>query len=500
MPHHAATLHVAIQAVAMQAGMSRAVQIVVDVDAAAAEIAIVESVAGLTALPPIVAEAPRIVDAPPVAPRETSEATELGEGAPGADGNRRWRGRRGRRRGRGNSGQPGEPIAAASANTYAAPLLPEEDPNFDPDAYLPEPVVAASEPPVVTSAPQQEPSSDRGRRDDGRGGRQRSDSPRRDSGQRAPRGFTPSRDLYGVESGESSSTGPVYDAYPDADAAPSEPIILPGESLSKYRKGDDQPAPAAAASTPANVTTVTLAPPANLYTLAEGWDGGSVLPGETLSRRRPESSQEARGSQRGSERGSQRGPERESRRERGGRDNRADFRNPSAIAEPAAQAAEEQPTVVPNMEPVAEPAPTVAPTDAMPVPEQLEAHPASIPVLEPEHETPVVAALDPAPPAQFEAEPEYEPRDGSASYRVDPVSVSEYRQSGATLEHPAEAAEELVELAENEVELSEAHSITPAPANPWLSCIPRLAQRLAPKRSSRSFQRTTSLPLPPPAT
>ncbi len=77
---------------------------------------------------------------------------------------------------------------------------------------------------------------------------------------------------------------PVYGDAPEAPAG--EPIILPGESLSKYRKGEEAPAPKPAASL---AETIVL-PAATGYTLSSDWDGGSVLPGETLSRRRPEPS------------------------------------------------------------------------------------------------------------------------------------------------------------------------------------------------------------------
>ncbi len=86
-----------------------------------------------------------------------------------------------------------------------------------------------------------------------------------------------------MDSGETSGTGPIANAYPDEIEAGAEPIILPGESLSKYRKGgEEQAAPKSTES-----SSGTLAPPANLYTLAAGWDGGATLPGETLSRRSP---------------------------------------------------------------------------------------------------------------------------------------------------------------------------------------------------------------------
>jgi ribonuclease E len=382
-------------------------------------------------------EAPRSADSTPAAPVDATEPSELGEGAPGADGNRRWRGRRGRRRGRGTAGQPGEPIQAEATPGYQEPAgLPEEDPNFDPDAYLPsEPVAAAPDAPVERNE-DLDRSGDRGRRNEGRGGRregQRSDAPRRDADQqRTPRGFTPSRDLYGVDSGETRSTGPIADAYGEADSS-AEPIILPGESLSKYRKGDESAASAPATSTQANTTIVTLAPPANLYTMAEGWDGGSVLPGETLSRRRPESSQEARRPQR---------DDREPRRDRGSRngrsegrrDNRSDFRNAAPVAGQSSQ-----------------------PTSAAPAPveEQYALHPSTEVAPEPTAALPVeheAAASQTAPVA----ETEYEPQDASASYRVDIAAPSEFRQSGSTLEPPVESAEE-------EAAPSATHSITPAP-------------------------------------
>jgi ribonuclease G len=368
-------------------------------------------------------EAPRTADPIIATPRDTADTSEVGEGAPGADGNRRWRGRRGRRRGRGPVGQPGEPIHASTA-----PSLPEDDPNFDPDSYRPTDVVAAS-----PEAPA-ENLVDRGRREDGRQRRegQRSDSSRREQrpDQRAPRGFAPSRDLYGVDGSDTSGTGPIADAY--ADASTAEPIILPGESLSKYRKDEpvaSTPASTSAPATAANVTTVTLAPPANLYTVAEGWDGGAVLPGETLSRRRPsESAQESRRPQRDSDREPRRDnrPGRDARSE-GRRDNRSDFRNAAPVVEQSEQAAPA--TGEPQShQPIA---------DVIPEPAAIaEAHETPIAAAHLELEPEAIAAPEPTP------EVEYEPQDASASYRVDPVAVSEFRQSGSTLERPVEQAEE----------------------------------------------------------
>ena len=377
-------------------------------------------------------------DAAPIPAGDAGETSELGEGAPGADGNRRWRGRRGRRRGRGpvvQSTDASQPAARPEADS------PEEGSAFEPELY--HEFDGAAE--TRTAAPADSPRTtqprepnDRGRRDDNRGGRRddrRPDS-RRDQGgrgeSRGPRGFEPSSDRYG--SGESSSTGPIANAYPDADSGPvGEPIILPGESLSKYRKGGEQPAAAASTHAAAPTVSVTLAPPANLYTVAEGWDGGDVLPGETLSRRRPSDSrpdqrpdQSRRDFDRDSRRDSR--PGRNDRGSRGEprRDNRSDFRQ----AEPVRSVEEPQhlqpsaaiETVQEQHEPVA----------ATPETSAFEASPAATP------EAPIAA---PEPVAQHEAE--YEPQDASASYRVDPLPRSEYRQSAPVLE--SEAAPEVEE-------------------------------------------------------
>ena len=76
---------------------------------------------------------------------------------------------------------------------------------------------------------------------DARGPRTDDRSPRTDDrAPRIPRGFAPKTDLYGVDS-TPASAATTYGEAPEAPAG--EPIILPGESLSKYRKGEDTPAP-----------------------------------------------------------------------------------------------------------------------------------------------------------------------------------------------------------------------------------------------------------------
>jgi len=365
-------------------------------------------------------------------PPELSDASELGEGAPGADGSRRWRGRRGRRRGRGSSAQPTnanqENTAPGDAET---PAYGEDGSASERESYMEIDAAAAD----IPSAPldvADVPRSDlfREPRDETRNGQrregQRSDSPRRDRDrdrnrsqdrnqdrnrdqQRTPRGFAPSRDLYGVDAADASSTGPIPNAYPDANAGPAaEPLILPGETLSKYRKGDRQPASSSAAPPQA---TVTLAPPANLYTIAAGWDGGAVLPGESLSRRRPTDSR----------RDSERNPKHASRDTRP--ETRSELRDQAPVAMPPGVAVEE-PRAAETAEHLAPPAVEVevraAPEAASP-------------------EAPQLAAVPGPEPATHE-EPEYEPVEASASYRVD-LPRTEYRQSAPVLDSPTEFAQ-----------------------------------------------------------
>jgi ribonuclease G len=367
---------------------------------------------------------------------ELSDASELGEGAPGADGSRRWRGRRGRRRGRGSSAQPNglTPENVASGDSEA-PAYGEDGSAPERESYMEIDAAAADIPSapldIADSARRDQP---RQPRDDNRNGQrrdgQRSDSPRRDRDrnpgrnpdrnrdrQQASRGFAPSRDLYGVDAADASGTGPISNAYPDADAGPAiESLILPGETLSKYRKGDPQPTGSSAQSA-LSETTVTLAPPANLYTIAAGWDGGAVLPGESLSRRRPSDSET------GASVRSQRDFERNPRH--ANRDARSELRGQAPVTALPAAATEEPPVQrleVPLVEAMAEPA--AAPAGGVPAP--LEA-------ASPEAPQPA-AVFAPDPPA---TEEEYEPVEASASYRVD-LPRSEYRQSAPVLEPAAE--------------------------------------------------------------
>jgi ribonuclease E len=331
--------------------------------------------------------------------------TDLGEGAPGADGSRRWRGRRGRRRGRG----PGQRDESPQAQTGEAPTeTPSEvsygDDSFDIDGAAAAPVSPIDAAPTEPTRHTPEPPSlnDRGDRDrNNRGGRDRNDRNRgrgdrggrdnRDS--RAPRGFAPRTSLYGVDD---TST------HNESSENITEPIVLPGESLSKYRKESEPSSTAAQKSAEANV----IIPSAPSFTIPSGWDGGDTLPGESLSRhRRQENRQDSRTEHR--------------------QDSRENYREPQSRT-----------GLLHNSAPISAPEP-IAETAPEQQPEALYAAP-QIP----------------------EAHVEYEPTDASASYRVDPAAPSEFRQSAPVLEAPETDAPETVEEVHDH---STVQGITPSP-------------------------------------
>ncbi len=420
--------------------------------------------------------------APNAGPGDRDElgAGSVGEGAPGADGSRRWRGRRGRRRGRGagspdllpveggltgEAGPPGnlanEPGTLYPAGNFdqtdALDILPAEAAgHFDlenesqitsslEESSLEESglstVYGAAE---IGQAGDREPRRGRGDRDRGRGrgGRDRDRRPSRDSSysSRAPYGG---------------------DTAGDAGDPAAEPIVLPGETLAKYRPDSQQPA---SSSAPESVSPVR---PSTEYSLTGAWDGGAVLPGETL---RPRSgSMAASQSPSRPEPRSERQPERRSDRGR---------TEPAAPAMPEASQAE--PTITldesgVSVDPVASQRPEVAEV----------AHLGELPPSEILHESDPVAA-DRSPT-------EYEPEEGSASLRFDPNPPAEYRQGGSPVEEASSdrtedlAAEPVVapqtvseaQVSEAQVsepgaeadeplptQLSPAHSITPQPGTP----------------------------------
>jgi ribonuclease G len=161
-------------------------------------------------------------------------------------GSKRWRGRRGRRRGRNNSGP-----------SYTAPARP------------------------IENGP--------GAGDEG--GHDGSSAPA-EAGTYQPAAEDFHDAEYALEHREdrpaesaTQSTRPTPVAAPQASA-----MVLPGESLSKYRSGPSsgQPAahaPYAAATAHAPAPVSTYQPP-TMITGPLAWDGSDVLPGESLSRYR----------------------------------------------------------------------------------------------------------------------------------------------------------------------------------------------------------------------
>jgi ribonuclease E len=372
-------------------------------------------------------------DALSAEPRDNGDTAEIGEGAPGADGSRRWRGRRGRRRGRsGQRDASAQPAGTETQSEFAAPEAQDEnqyDSAFDLEAAA-EPSAPRNSAPIPEAYPAPEAASDnterrdRNDRGDRAGRNDRNDRGGRDRGgdrgqRRAPRGFAPRTSLYGVDDTahhESSAAGA------DADGPQPEPFILPGESLSKYRKDGDQPQ---AAAPKAVESTILLPTPAG-YEIPTGWDGGATLPGETLSRHRRSETRESRQE-------SRREPRAEHRS-----DFQANLRND-------------------NVEPQIKQAETLS-IAATAAPEAVEAEPIESAAIEPARET--------APPA------EYEPTDASASYRVDPVAPSEFRQS-APVEEPIEQAQ--VEPVAQHEEKPIAHEFTAIHATGEMATEPPVA-------------------------
>ncbi len=281
-------------------------------------------------------------------------AGDLGEGEPGAEGSRRWRGRRGRRRGRGGresqvetAGLPGEQPVGGSEDELA------ETPDLSSGYDLQEPIA----PEISASEEQATPgveSQNRGRtRSRGRSRR----APEQAAvsaapvelpvDQEEPVALEPGVEIYegyqpaeGERSRERGREGrremqrprgfsprgtPFAGGYGDEGvaeaAAPAEPIVLPGESLAKYRGGSEPETAAAAPSAP------VVAAPVQEFRLPGAWDGGNVLPGETLRPRTPSADGEERRSAGSPERSRDRGGDRDrggERRRDGGRGPRRD--------------------------------------------------------------------------------------------------------------------------------------------------------------------------------
>ena len=192
---------------------------------------------------------------------------------------------------------------------------------------------------------------------------------------------------------------------PGGVPAQSLPIVLPGESLARYGGGSVETKPAAPVqSAPAATAPVSTARPSTLVEVPTGWDGGAVLPGETLSRHRGESSRRP-----------------ESRRE--STPEQASVAPPEVVDSP-------EPVIEPESAWTHEPLESAEPSE----PPEVEAPaPSDLAAAVPQVPTPVDAALaqsqaEVAGEAEEFAEPdtveethEYEPEEASASHRVEPT-------------------------------------------------------------------------------
>jgi ribonuclease G len=220
----------------------------------------------------------------PIAPAPTEDVGSID--AESAGGSRRWRGRRGRRRGRGRGESPEVTATTADAEsvTIEGGYDDEEDTaSFEASAEnsIEIDLSAEAEAPAEGYTPSQ--GRERGRRDERRGGRGG-----RDRGGRNGRG---GRDRDRGERSSRSADAPLYDnSYAGYDAPEDlspeptgEPIVLPGESIRKYRDPAEVAAEEAEAAknAPPKPEVLTVSAPSIEIV---GWDGGSVLPGETLSR------------------------------------------------------------------------------------------------------------------------------------------------------------------------------------------------------------------------
>jgi ribonuclease G len=206
-----------------------------------------------------------------------TERTESVDGAAvSSEGGRRWRGRRGRRRGRGGQRTEGQ-AQRFSPEPSQEPDTSEgyEEPSIEIDGAA-EQAVAQEPVPEVNDQPQEEIQRDERGHNSGRDDRPRRDRGRDRGGRRVPRGFAPRTSFYGL------------DETQESEGTVAETLMLPGESLSKYRTGGEQPTAAPVAKTV--VAPVVASAPG--FEIPAGWDGGSVLPGESLSRHRNRPKQE----------------------------------------------------------------------------------------------------------------------------------------------------------------------------------------------------------------
>ncbi|HZQ43500.1 MAG TPA: Rne/Rng family ribonuclease [Acidobacteriaceae bacterium] len=344
-----------------------------------------------------------VIEEEPVTLQGEAGAADTGEETD--DGSRRWRGRRGRRRGRGGNDEgSSRPEAGAESN----------------DADTGE-----------------------SREFDGRHDRRRAD---RDRDREILARQDSVRERF-------ASRGHRHGAAQESIEvnASAEPFILPGESLSKYCRGEqNEPRTPETRSAAASANT---AKPSTEFELTGSWDGGLTLPGETLSRRRGGERTENRTAEQrensgaepqnvsSSPRGRDRRRERDERHGRFGRE-RERLSPEEAVLPGVTSQHEPEPAAQPISDDV--PSFEVAETEAR---LELEQHAVEEPVYTPETDV-APAAAEPSRESVFEAVEEfhdtvaeYEPgEEASASYRVTPAGQSEFRQSG-TVDEATEAVD-----------------------------------------------------------
>ena len=271
----------------------------------------------------------------------------------GGPGGRRWRGRRGRRRGRGGtSGQERSSSNGQGGFTEAQRTESAESTQFETEAISP----GAT--------------------------------------------FGNAREDFVVQ-----SVAPERFPAPQSERPRSEPVpmVLPGESLSKYRRDESAAAVPSAGGVNRETETSATTPkptfqPSTMVVGPLAWDGSGVLPGESLSRQK---------------------------RSRGASSAIESFSSPAAEVSPVAEEALASPAEndtraeIAISLPVAEfEEPSLVQHDTIPEEPSLVQHATTV-------EEPSLVRHD---TSTVEAQ-EFEPAEASASYRVDPVTPSAYRQS-----------------------------------------------------------------------
>ena len=347
-------------------------------------------------------------------PSASSPAAEAGEDSdPGA---RRWRGRRGRRRGRGGaqSGRTSVPAAGAadqtvSGETASRAIEFELEPIPGP---FPSPSGFENEPGYEDERPQ-----------------------------------STHREHF---------TEPSHPAR-SAQSQPAEPMVLPGESLSKYRRNQPSSGPDSRAASQENSSASAASPapastfqPSTMVVTPLAWDGSDTLPGESISRykSKPARSQST--------------------------ETEATFASPAAEA--GAGEPEQHPVSMPSNAGDVEAATPSAQAETA-APQADESQPAHKEHALREHplaQHPIGASTDvssrPDPelaegPVEGPAVSEdFEPAEGSASYRFDPSTPSAYRQSSVA-EPPAEEAD-TAESAREELSEKQAEGASPDDRTP----------------------------------